>query len=148
MGKNAIVTDAITLGTTASYDNSNSIVEQSFRLIVNGGTVSHIYGGSFGKLSTSSGKREITVIGNGENNTRNNPKIGDIYGGAKSGTFYGDAYVTLIGANNVGSIYGGGCDFTSTTYGNVYVNVQNSTINGNIYGGGLNGNVRNCYCML
>ena len=57
-------------------------------------------------------------------------------------TFYGDAYVTLIGANNVGSIYGGGCDFTSTTYGNVYVDVQNSTINGNIYGGGLNGNVR------
>lgn len=142
MGKNAIVTDAITLGTTASYDNSNSIVEQSFRLIVNGGTVSHIYGGSFGKLSTSSGKREIIVIGNRENDTRNNPKIGDIYGGAKAGTFYGDAYVTLIGANNVGSIYGGGCDFTSTTYGNVYVDVQNSTINGNIYGGGLNGNVR------
>lgn len=109
MGKNAIVTDAITLGTTASYDNSNSIVEQSFRLIVNGGTVSHIYGGSFGKLSTSSGKREIIVIGNRENDTRNNPKIGDIYGGAKAGTFYGDAYVTLIGANNVGSIYGGGC---------------------------------------
>ena len=142
MGQNATVTGPITLGTTAPYENSKPIISQDFKFVITGGTVKDIFGGSYGINSKSIGKREITVIGDGTNNIATNPKITNIYGAAKSGTFTGDAYVNISGATNVTNVYGGGCDFTATTYGNTHVNIKNSTINGNVYGGGYNGNVK------
>ena len=142
MGKNAIINTSITLGTTALYENSNSIISQNMKITVTGGKIQSIYGGSFGMNTKSIGKREIVVIGDRTSNITTNPKITNIYGGAKSGTLTGDAYVDILGATNIANVYGGGCDFTATTYGNIYMNVTDSIINGDLYGGGYNGNVK------
>ena len=143
MGQNAKINGAVTLGTTAPYENTYAIISQNFRFTITGGTIQYgIYGGSYGLNSKSLGKREIVVIGDKGSNITTNPKIQNIYGGAQAGKLTGEIYVNITGATNITNVYGGGCDFTATTYGNTHVNIENSIISGDVYGGGYNGDVK------
>lgn len=143
MGQNAKINGAVTLGTTAPYENTYATISQNFRFTITGGTIRDgIYGGSYGINSKSLGKREIIVIGDKGSNIATNPTIKNIYGGAQAGKLTGEAYVDITGATNITNVYGGGCDFTATTYGNTHITIKNSIISGDVYGGGYNGDVR------
>ena len=142
MGQKAQINDEITLGTTARYENSKSVISQNFEFTITGGYVKNIYGGSYGMNSTSMGQRKIKIIGDKGTNRTTNPIITNVYGTAKSGKFIGESYINIIGATDITNVYGGGCDFTATTYGNTHINIENSIVKGDIYGGGYNGNVR------
>ena len=142
MGENAKVSGDITLGTTANYVTTESIITQNIYFTMTGGTAGNIYGASNGMNSSTSGIKKITIVGDNGSSTTTNPKIKNIFGAGNTGPFTGNTDITIKGVTNITNVYGGGSAFTATTYGNTNINISHSSISGDIFGGGLNGNVQ------
>ena len=138
-GRNASVSK-INCGTTANYESTNHTLNVNFKLVVTGGKITDIYGGSCGRNSKTIGNREILIMGDGNPSITYNPQITNIYGGAQYSKLWGDINLTINNCSKITNIYGGGDAYTATTYGDIHINILNSLISGDLYGGGKNAN--------
>lgn len=140
-GRKAVMTGAITCGTTSNYDYTVHTVYADFQVNVTGGSIATIYGGSAGANSICVGNREINVYGDDAGSYgQYEPKITSLYGGSDRARFFGVLNLNLFHSTQVKNLYGGGNYFSATTFGNINITLDHSTLQGNLFGGGRNGN--------
>ena len=124
------------------YDGTSSELHGSYKVFINGGNVTTLYGGTLGRLKSNDNKSWLDTELN-----INDGIIDTIYGGGATGEFEGTIRIQINGGK-IGVFYGGGYGKSpyiesggyksnaAKVIGSVETVISGGLIEGNVYAGG------------
>lgn len=128
-------------GTNSTNLANNGVDTSPYTVTITGGRItSRAVGGSSGVNTVLAGDRVFRIYGDKSGNDQSDPYIKEIVGGGQTGKLFADIDILIKNCSQIGSIYGGGYDYTATTYGNISITLVNTKLSGNLFGGGYNAN--------
>ena len=128
-------------GTNSTNVANHGVDTSPYTVTITGGRItSRVVGGSSGVNTVLAGDRTFRIYGDRSGKDQSDPYISVLVGGAQTGKLYADIDILLKNCSQIGSIYGGGYDYTATTYGNISITLVNTKLTGNLFGGGYNAN--------